>query len=92
MAQIFSAVGAGELLPTRIDIARRLGGILSAAHHGTMSFSDYSNTPKVAQGLSPMTPKALARFLMPGAYRKQEIPNMRKNMPKAAPSKVGMTQ
>ena len=73
MARIFATIGAMELLPTRIDIARRLGGILSASHHGGLSFSDYSNTPKVAEGLSPVTPKTLSRLLMPGAYRERTV-------------------
>lgn len=72
MARVFSAIGVGELLSTRIDIARRLGGLLAAAHRGSLSLSDASNTPKVAQGLAPMTPKSLARLLMPGAFREAQ--------------------
>ncbi len=69
MARVFSAIGVSEVLPTRIDIARRLGGILAAAHHGSLSLSDYSNTSMVAQGLAPLNPKTLSRLLMPSAFR-----------------------
>lgn len=69
MARVFSAIGVSEVLPTRIDIARRLGGILAAAHHGALCLSDYSNTPMVSQGLAPLSPKTLSRLLMPSAYR-----------------------
>jgi flagellar biosynthesis protein FlhF len=65
MARIFSAIGVHTLIATRIDIARRLGGILSAAHHGGMSFAEIGNTPKVADGLAPLDPKILAALLMP---------------------------
>lgn len=69
MARVFATIGVTEVLPTRIDIARRLGGILAAAHHGSLSLSDYSHTPMVSQGLAPLSPKTLSRLLMPSAYR-----------------------
>lgn len=68
MARVFSAIGAHTLLPTRIDISRRLGGLLSAAHYGRLSFTDAANTPKVAEGLSPLSPQALAKLLLPRAF------------------------
>jgi flagellar biosynthesis protein FlhF len=69
IARVFSAVGVQSLVPTRIDMTRRLGGILGAAHHGNLSFADLSNTPKVADGLTVMTPRGLSKLLMPGAFR-----------------------
>lgn len=65
MARIFAAIGVHSLIPTRIDMARRLGGLLSAAHYGSMSFADASNTPKVADGLIGLDPKSLSALLMP---------------------------
>ena len=69
MGRVFSTIGAHTLVPSRIDMARRLGGLLSAAHHGGMAFADASNTPKVADGLFALDPKALSKLLMPAAYR-----------------------
>lgn len=69
MARVYAALGARSLLPTRLDIARRLGGLLGAAHHGSLLFADASNTPKVADGLQPLSPERLARFLMPGTAK-----------------------
>lgn len=69
IARVFSTLGARSILPTRLDIARRYGGLLGAAHHGKLSFADASNTPKVADGLSAMTPRRLARMLMPRAFK-----------------------
>lgn len=71
MARVFATVGVGLLMPSRIDIARRLGGILSAAHHGGMSFTDAGNTPKVADGLLSLNPKILSTLLMPAAFRNE---------------------
>ena len=67
MARIFSALGVHRLLPTRVDIARRLGGLLAAAHQGSLSFSDISSTPQVADGLQPLSPRRLGNYFFPSA-------------------------
>lgn len=93
MARIFATIGATELLPSRVDIARRLGGLLAAAHSGGLSFSDFSNTPKVAEGLTPITPKTLSRLLMPGAYRERSVQGLRPaRVPAAGRRKTGTRQ
>jgi len=69
MGRIYAALGVRSVLPTRIDIARRLGGILSAAHYGGMIFADASHTPKVADGLIPLSSQRLARLLLPQAAK-----------------------
>ena len=68
MARVFASLGAQRVIPTRIDIARRLGGLLSAAHQGQLAFADAGNTAKVADGLTTLSPEKLARLLMPEAY------------------------
>lgn len=73
IGRVFATVGVHTLVPSRIDMARRLGGILSAAHHGGLSFADASNTPKVADGLISLNPKTLSKLLMPGAYRNESV-------------------
>lgn len=65
MAEIFATIGAQGLLPTRVDAARRLGSILSAAYQGGLALADVSSTAKVANGLSPLTSKRLTQLLMP---------------------------
>ena len=67
IARVFATIGARQLLSTRIDTARRLGGLLSAAHQGGLSFADISDTAKVADGLTPLTATRLTRILMPRA-------------------------
>ena len=71
MGRVFATIGVHTLVPSRIDMARRLGGLLSAAHHGGMNFADASNTPKVADGLISLNPKTLSKLLMPAAYREE---------------------
>ncbi len=67
IGRAYAALGIRSILPTRLDIARRLGGILSAAHHGGMVFAEGSHTAKVADGLFTLTPRRLASLLMPQA-------------------------
>jgi len=86
MARIFATIGATELLPTRIDIARRLGGLLAAAQSGALAFSDFSNTSKVAEGLASLTPKTLSRLLMPGAFREKTTHPFQTTSPNAGDS------
>lgn len=72
MGRVFSALGVHRLLPTRIDIARRLGGLLAAAHMGDLSFADISNTSQVAEGLQPLSPRRLGNLFFPVAAAKTE--------------------
>lgn len=65
MAQAFRQVGAKRLLPTRIDMARRLGSLLAAAHGAGLAFADAGTSTKVAGGLTPLTPTTLAQLMMP---------------------------
>lgn len=65
IADIYSQMGAGRLLVTRLDVARRLGAMLNAADAGQMRFSDVSLSPSVAEGLNPLNPISLARLLLP---------------------------
>lgn len=71
MARVYATLGVRSMLPTRLDIARRLGGLLGAAHHGGLIFADASNTPKVADGLIGLSPRRLAHLLMPELARSQ---------------------
>ena len=65
IARVFAALGARRLVPTRLDMARRLGGLISAAHQGGLSFADAGTASQVADGLTPLTPRILANYFMP---------------------------
>ena len=69
VARIFGAMGIERILPTRLDIARRLGGLLAAAHQGQLSFTEGGDTAQVADGLTSLSPEKLARLIMPEAFR-----------------------
>ncbi len=61
LAQEFAAAGATSLIATRLDIARRLGGILAAAQH--LPLAEAGIAPSAAEGLQHMTPELLAACL-----------------------------
>lgn len=65
IAMTFELLGVEKILPTRLDFARRIGGILSAADRGKLAFGLASHTPKVAAGTILLTPLTLTEFLMP---------------------------
>ena len=55
--------GASLLIGTRFDVARRLGGILTAAAAG-LALSEAGIGPGAADGLAPLTPRFLAARLL----------------------------
>ncbi|MFN7114293.1 MAG: ATP-binding protein [Alphaproteobacteria bacterium] len=65
MAQTFDVLGVKNLIATRLDFARRLGGILSAAAKTGLALGTASHTPQVAHGTIELTPLKLAELLMP---------------------------
>lgn len=67
IACTYEILGIERMIPTRLDMARRLGGILNAAQSAGLSFADASNTPQVADGLIPLNARRMARLILPGA-------------------------
>ncbi len=63
MARAFAVLGATRLLVTRLDTARRLGGMLAAASAANLRLCDVGIGPHLADGLSPLNPLALSRLL-----------------------------
>jgi flagellar biosynthesis protein FlhF len=64
-AQAYVASGARLLVATRLDLARRLGGILAAAGSG-LALAEAGIGPGAADGLLPITPAWLAARLLTG--------------------------
>ena len=64
MAEAFAHIGCTRLITTRLDIARRLGGILSAAAAGSLALGETGASPIVAHGLQPLGPHQLARLFV----------------------------
>lgn len=63
-AEAFAQAGAVYLLATRLDAARRFGGVLAAADAGRLTLCEASLSPNVARGLSPINAVSLARLLL----------------------------
>jgi flagellar biosynthesis protein FlhF len=66
-ASAATKLGARHILATRLDQARRIGGLLAAADAGHLALVAASVTPHFAFGLQPLTPEMLARRLLIGA-------------------------
>ena len=62
---VFSEIGAIGLIVTKIDVTRRLGGLLSAAQAGGLPLLAAGVAPTIADGLTSLNPIALARMLLP---------------------------
>ena len=58
-AAAFAAAGATVLVATRLDLARRIGGVLTAAAAG-LALTEAGIGPGAADGLVPLTPELLA--------------------------------
>lgn len=64
-ALVFKEAGAAGMFVTKIDVTRRLGGLLSAAKISGLSLLGAGVAPTIADGLAPLGPIALARLLLP---------------------------
>ncbi len=72
IARVFASIGVQRMLCTRLDVARRIGGLLEAAHQGGLSFAELSANPQVADGLQTPSPKVICDYLMPSQRRKRQ--------------------
>jgi flagellar biosynthesis protein FlhF len=64
LALAFSGAGASLLVATRLDLARRYGGLVAAASAANLPFTEGGIGPNAADGLVPLTPATLAERLM----------------------------
>ena len=62
-ASAYHAAGSNLMVATRLDFARRLGGMLAAAHAG-LALTEAGVGPGAADGLHPITAAWLARRLL----------------------------
>ncbi len=65
----FAEAGASLLVATRLDLSRRLGGVLAAAASGGFALAEAGTGPGAADGLAPLTPESLAERLAAAAGR-----------------------
>jgi flagellar biosynthesis protein FlhF len=64
LAVAYAEAGASLLIVTRLDLARRLGGIMAASTAARLPLTEAGIGPGAADGLVPLTPAVLAERLM----------------------------
>lgn len=64
LAKNMKSLGAERMIITKLDSAKRLGGLVAAALENELALANFSATPNVGKGLEPMTPKALSSQLL----------------------------
>jgi flagellar biosynthesis protein FlhF len=62
-AQAFAPIGARHLLPTRLDLSRRIGSILAASTGADLILTEAGTGAGASDGLTPLTPEFLAARL-----------------------------
>lgn len=71
IALAMAARGVRHLLPTRLDIARRIGAVVAAAAGGELALSEAGIGPGATDGLAPLDPATLESWLLaPPAARR----------------------
>ncbi len=65
IARALAILGARWILPTRIDMSRRLGGILTAADQAQLSFVGMGHKPDIADGFMALDAQKLAHLILP---------------------------
>ena len=64
LALAFASAGASLMVATRLDLTRRLGGVLAAAATAHLALTEAGVGPGAADGLVPLTPDWLASRLL----------------------------
>ena len=64
IAEIFVQLGARFLLPTRMDLTRRMGAILSVSNCCELSFCAASVSSSIAKGLASVDAKSLINLIL----------------------------
>ena len=73
IAMTFEILGVRKMIPTRLDFARRLGGLLNASDRASLAFTEGSHTPKVANGIIHLNAEKLAQLLMPHSSKPGKV-------------------
>lgn len=64
VADVFAEIGANYLLPTRLDLTRRIGALLSVAGCCELGFCGASVSSSIAKGLSEVDSLSLAKLVL----------------------------
>ncbi|WP_119301907.1 flagellar biosynthesis protein FlhF [Dongia deserti] len=67
LAAAYAEAGATRLVATKVDVARRYGGILAAAEAGRLAFAGLGTSPEIASGLAALRADQLCRLILPAS-------------------------
>jgi flagellar biosynthesis protein FlhF len=67
LAAGYAEAGATRLVATKVDVARRYGGILAAAEAGRLAFAGLGSSPEIASGLGTLRADQLCRLILPAS-------------------------
>ncbi len=79
IATAFASLGCHRAIITRLDLARRFGSLLAAAHASRLALSDVSVSPNIGDGLRSLNPVGLARLLLPAELHANTAPREAEN-------------
>lgn len=65
LAKEYQSLGAKQLIPTRLDMTRRIGGLLRTAHETNLTLCHYSASSKVSEQPQLLNPVSLGRLILP---------------------------
>jgi flagellar biosynthesis protein FlhF len=65
LAAGYAEAGATRLVATKVDVARRYGGLLAAAEAGRLAFAGLGTSPEIASGLGTLRADQLCRLILP---------------------------
>lgn len=74
LAARYAEVGATRLIATKVDVARRYGGILAAAEAGRLAFAGLGTSPEIASGLATLRADHLCRLILPANRAESRTP------------------
>lgn len=72
LAAAYAEAGCRRLIATKLDVARRYGGILAAAEAGKLSFAGFGTSPEIATGLAAPRADRLCRLFLPAGATQQK--------------------
>jgi flagellar biosynthesis protein FlhF len=79
LAAGYAEAGATRLVATKIDVARRYGGILAAAEAGRLAFAGVGTSPEIASGLGTLRADQLCRLILPASRAESRTPGSADN-------------
>jgi flagellar biosynthesis protein FlhF len=74
LAAGYAEAGATRLVATKVDVARRYGGILAAAEAGRLAFAGVGSSPEISSGLGTLRADQLCRLILPASRAESRAP------------------